>query len=112
MLLQGENEKISIKELFERFGRRCFKTKKPLDIKDRSSWAIDHVLPSRYLYPLTISNAALLSKEANDNKRDRWPSEFYSNSELIELAIEGKHRFEKVIIEGKGHQEGGILKLL
>ena len=86
MLLSGENEPLSIKELFDRFEHKRFKTKKPLDIKDRGSWAIDHILPSKYLYPLTTSNAALLSKEANENKRDRWPSEFYTNNELIKLA--------------------------
>ena len=86
MLLAGCDETISIDELFDRFGHKCFKTKKPLDTRDRKSWAIDHILPSSYLYPLTVSNAALLSKEANDNKRDRWPSEFYTNNELIELA--------------------------
>jgi CRISPR/Cas system Type II protein with McrA/HNH and RuvC-like nuclease domain len=86
MLLAGCDEAISIEDLFNRFDHRCFKTKKPLDITDRKSWAIDHILPSRYLYPLTVSNAALLSKEANDNKRDRWPSEFYTNNELIKLA--------------------------
>jgi CRISPR/Cas system Type II protein with McrA/HNH and RuvC-like nuclease domain len=86
MLLQDKNEVISINNLFERFDHRCFKTKEHLDIKDRGSWAIDHILPSKYLYPLTVANAALLSKEANDNKRDRWPSEFYKNNELVKLA--------------------------
>jgi len=86
MLLADYDEAISISELFDRFDHKCFKTKKPLDINARKSWAIDHILPSKYLYPLTITNAALLSKEANDNKRDRWPSEFYTNNELIELA--------------------------
>jgi len=86
MLLSEENERLSIKKLFDRFEHKCFKTKKTLDIKDRGSWAIDHILPSKYLYPLTTSNAALLSKKANENKRDRWPSEFYTNNELIKLA--------------------------
>lgn len=86
MLLKGEDEVISIDGLFERFDHRCFKTKIRLDENDRRSWAIDHILPSMYLYPLTVSNAALLSKGANDNKRDRWPSEFYTNTELVELA--------------------------
>jgi CRISPR/Cas system Type II protein with McrA/HNH and RuvC-like nuclease domain len=57
-----------------------------LDINNRKTWAIDHILPSKYLYPLTVSNAALLSKEANDNKRDQLPSKYYTNNELIELA--------------------------
>jgi len=86
MLLEGENRDISPEDLFVRFGGRCFKTKKPLNINDRKSWAIDHILPSKYLYPLTVENAALLSAEANNNKRDRWPSEFYTNNELIELS--------------------------
>jgi len=86
LLLEGENQKIEIEKLFQRFDSKCFKTKKPLDINDRSSYNIDHILPSKYLYPLTSQNAALLSKEANDSKSDRWPSEFYTNSELIELA--------------------------
>lgn len=87
LLLEGENERLNFKELFERFGSRCFKTRKVLDINDRGSWAIDHLLPSRFLYPLRKENAVLLSREANGNKRDRWPSQFYTNNELKRLAI-------------------------
>jgi len=86
MLLQGENERISHKELFKRFNASCFKTGKTLDMKARDTWAIDHIMPSKYLYPLTVRNAALLCQEANENKRDRWPSKFYSNTQLIRLA--------------------------
>jgi len=86
LLLVGENERLDFKDLFERFEGKCFKTGKPLKIEDRISWAIDHILPSRWLYPLSKENAALLSKEANDNKRDKWPSEFYTNNELKRLA--------------------------
>src|SRR3989338_538448 len=86
LLLEGENKTIAIADLFKRFGSRCFKTKQPLDINKRDTWEIDHILPSRWLYPLTKENAALLSTEANNNKRDKWPSEFYTNNELIELA--------------------------
>jgi len=86
LLLAGENERLDINELFKRFDGKCFKTGKDLDINDRKSWAIDHILPSRWLYPLSNKNAALLSKEANGNKRDKWPSEFYTNNELKQLA--------------------------
>ncbi len=58
LLLEGENERIDFKELFDRFGNRCFKTGKMLNINDRGSWAIDHILPSRFLYPLRKNNAA------------------------------------------------------
>ncbi len=86
LLSKGEDQPVNIRDLFKRFGGKCFKTKKVLNIHDRSSWAIDHILPSTWLYPETTENAALLSREANSAKRDKWPSEFYSNHELIELA--------------------------
>ncbi len=86
LFLEGENEPIDFQELFDRFGGRCFKTKAPLDIDKRDTWAVDHILPSKYLYPLKMENAALLSKNANENKRDKWPSKFYTNNELMELA--------------------------
>lgn len=86
LFVVDQNESINIQDLFNRFGSKCFKTGKPLDISKTGSWHIDHILPSKYLYPLTIRNAALLSAEANSNKRDRWPSEFYTNKELVELA--------------------------
>jgi hypothetical protein len=86
LFLDEENESIDFNDLFKRFDGKCFKTKIKLDIEDRNSWAIDHILPSKYLYPLKKENAALLSKEANNNKRDSWPSKFYTNNELIELA--------------------------
>ncbi|WP_304581600.1 hypothetical protein [uncultured Alistipes sp.] len=86
LFVADQNETINVSELFERFGGKCFKTGKLLDISKTGSWHIDHILPSKYLYPLTVRNAALLSAEANSNKRDRWPSEFYTNQELIELA--------------------------
>jgi 5-methylcytosine-specific restriction endonuclease McrA len=86
LLLKGEHKVVNIDELFERFGGKCFKTGKALDISDRGSWAIDHILPSRFLYPLTNENAGLLCREANNNKRDQWPAQFYSNTELKRLA--------------------------
>jgi hypothetical protein len=86
LFLDEENETIDFEDLFRRFDSKCFKTKVKLNIKDRGSWAIDHILPSKYLFPLKKENAALLSREANNSKRDRWPSKFYTNNELIELA--------------------------
>ena len=86
LFVESENEFVDIEDLFKRFDSKCFKTGKPLDINQRETWAIDHILPSRYLYPLNKENAALLSTEANNLKRDRWPSKFYTNNQLIELA--------------------------
>ena len=86
LFIESENVIIDIEDLFKRFSSKCFKTGQELNINQRSTWNIDHILPSKYLYPLNIHNAALLSTEANNNKRDMWPSKFYTNNELIELA--------------------------
>lgn len=86
LLLEGENQNVNIDELFERFGSKCFKTGVIIKKEDRGTWAIDHILPSRWLYPLSPQNAALLSTKANAAKNDKWPSDFYTNEELIRLA--------------------------
>lgn len=86
LLAESVDEPVDIDDLFARFGGKCFKTGVTLDRAARDTWAIDHILPSRWLYPLSRKNAALLSKEANGNKRDQWPSEFYTSPQLLELA--------------------------
>ena len=85
-LLSSTDEKANPKDVFERFGGRCFKTGKILDYNDRKSWHIDHIMPSKYFWPLTTDNAALLSSEANEAKSGKWPSEFYTDKELVELS--------------------------
>lgn len=85
-LLKGVNEPIKIEDLFDRFKSKCFKCSKKLDRKLRGTWAIDHILPSRFLFPLKLENSALLCTGCNNSKHGRWPSEFYTNNELIQLS--------------------------
>lgn len=86
LIVSDYEEKLDIQALFARFDGKCFKTGKSLDITKTGTWHIDHILPSKYLYALNTRNAALLSDEANANKRDQWPSQFYTPQELVELA--------------------------
>lgn len=86
LLVKVSDEKLDIKSLFERYNYKCFKTGIDLKIEDSASWQIDHTLPSKYFYPLSIRNSTLLSKDANQNKSDSWPSQYYTNDELIKLA--------------------------
>lgn len=86
LMVADQNETIDIEDLFSRFEGKCFKTNTPLKIEERNSWDIDHIMPSLYLWPLTKENAALLSRGANNSKKAKWPSKFYTNSELIRLA--------------------------
>lgn len=85
-LLQVVNTSVDFDDLFHRFDARCFKCGKPLTRRDRATWAIDHILPSRYLFPLTFENAALLCAGCNNSKHGQWPSKFYTNNELIKLS--------------------------
>jgi hypothetical protein len=86
LLLEGETKSLDLKDLFRRFESKCFKCTKALDFKRRGSWAVDHILPSKFLYPLIRENAALLCTSCNNGKHDRWPSQYYSNNELIGLS--------------------------
>ena len=117
LFVESENMAIDIEDLFKRFDSKCFKTGKKLDINQRNTWNIDHILPSKYLYPLNVANAALLSTEANSNKRDMWPSKFYTNNELIELAkITGANlellSSSKPIINHNTNVNSGVAKYL
>lgn len=85
-LLSKTEEHANTKEVFDRFNGCCFKTGKKLNYEERSSWHIDHILPSKYFYPLTDDNAALLSNDANESKSGKWPSEFYTDKELVRLS--------------------------
>lgn len=86
LLLEGQNQSIDLKELFHRFENKCFKCARPLAFGKRGSWEVDHILPSKYLYPLTRENAALLCAGCNNTKHGRWPRDYYSNNELIALS--------------------------
>jgi hypothetical protein len=86
LLVATSDEKLDVHALFKRFSYKCFKTGTELKIEEPSTWQIDHTLPSKYFYPLSIQNATLLSTGANQNKSGSWPQTFYTNEELIHLA--------------------------
>jgi hypothetical protein len=82
--------KIDSKEIYERFGYKCFKCGVDLsqDIQEQSverGGNLDHTLPAKFLWPLTTHNATLLCRQHNGEKAEKWPSEFYSDLELKRL---------------------------
>jgi len=80
--------KITSKEIFERFGYRCFKCKADLrNVVDTKERPLDHTLPAMFLWPLTTENATLLCRLHNGEKSGKWPVEYYSDKELKELAV-------------------------
>lgn len=86
--LAGETGRIDSKSIFEKFGGRCFKCNRELRYMaaGQKQFNLDHTLPARLLWPLSTDNATLLCSACNNEKHDRWPSDFYSPPELRTLA--------------------------
>lgn len=70
-------------DVWERFGRRCFKCGTPL--ADPRDMHLDHTRPLALLWPLD-ETATALCETHNSEKRDRAPVEFYDPDELGRLA--------------------------
>ena len=82
--LSREGGKIDSRAIFDKFGGRCFKCRRELHytITGQKDFNLDHTLPARLLWPFTTDNATLLCSNCNNQKHDRWPSDFYNTLEL------------------------------
>ncbi|MER6187620.1 HNH endonuclease signature motif containing protein [Streptomyces sp. NPDC001652] len=69
-------------QVWERFDRRCFNCKKGISLNQVQ---LDHTRPLAYLWPID-EHATCLCAECNNNKTDRFPVDFYSESQLRELS--------------------------
>ncbi|MFE6284522.1 HNH endonuclease [Streptomyces sp. NPDC057877] len=69
-------------QVWERFERRCFNCKKKISLNQVQ---LDHTRPLAYLWPID-EHATCLCAECNNNKKDRFPVEFYSELQLRELS--------------------------
>ncbi|MFE3675910.1 HNH endonuclease [Streptomyces griseus] len=69
-------------QVWERFDRRCFNCAKSIPL---SQVQLDHTRPLAYLWPID-EHATCLCAECNNNKKDRFPVDFYSESQLRELS--------------------------
>ena len=67
--------------ILDKFNHRCFKC--GLEV-DETTMDLDHTMPLAYLYRLD-NTATCLCKSCNSKKHDHFPSDYYSESELIEL---------------------------
>jgi hypothetical protein len=68
--------------IWERFGRKCFRCKKPLQLKEVH---LDHTRPMAYLYPID-EHATCLCAVCNNYKTDRFPVDAYTSMQLKELS--------------------------
>lgn len=97
ILMGKEKMKISQDKLLKKFQNKCFRCGVKVNRKTKR---MDHTLPAKLLWPLGIG-PTVLCKDCNDRKAERWPSEFYSDSELKKLSAKTGIRFS--ILKGKPH---------
>ncbi len=93
-VFRGEEKfKLDEKALLKDFGNVCFKCKKDLSSASRSDYHVDHVLPAKYLWRLEDAMTPLC-KKCNLEKRDSWPSIFYTKTQLKDLSLRTGVPFE------------------
>ncbi|WP_213181330.1 HNH endonuclease [Enterococcus lactis] len=68
--------------IWNRFNKRCFYCQKKISLKEMH---LDHTMPLAYLYNLD-EHATCLCAEHNSRKSDKFPKDFYSEEQLIELS--------------------------
>ena len=69
-------------QVWERFGQRCFYCAKPLTLEEVQ---LDHTRPLAYLWPID-EHATCLCAEHNNAKSDKFPVDFYTESQLKDLS--------------------------
>lgn len=104
------SRKIESENIYKRFSYRCFKCGKDLQGVGTKERPLDHTLPAVFLWPLTTENATLLCREHNSEKSDKWPSAYYSDSELRNLAVLTGVQYET--LAGQPHYNPEAIKRL
>ena len=69
-------------QVWERFGRKCFYCGKALELEEVQ---LDHTRPLAYLWPID-EHATCLCAEHNNQKKEKFPVEFYTEEQLQELS--------------------------
>lgn len=69
-------------QVWKRFGRRCFYCGKKLRLGEVQ---LDHTRPLAYLWPID-EHATCLCADHNNQKKDKFPVDFYTPQQLAELS--------------------------
>ncbi len=69
-------------QVWERFERKCFYCDKDLELDDVQ---LDHTRPLSYLFPIDV-HATCLCAEHNNQKKDKFPVDFYNEDQLRRLS--------------------------
>ena len=81
--LLADEQKVKYDTIYERFEGKCFNCRKRVSKKEGK---LDHTLPAKFLWPLQ-NGPTLLCSKCNNEKHDKWPSEYYREEKLRKLSV-------------------------
>ncbi len=80
--------RVSRKAIEKKYDYKCFNCGTDLSqVTANKEKPIDHTLPVYYLWPATTDSGTLLCHTCNGNKTGKWPSQFYTDAKLHQLAV-------------------------
>lgn len=80
--------RVSRKAIERKYNHKCFNCGADLSlVTTNKEKPIDHTLPVYYLWPATTDSGTLLCRTCNGNKTGKWPSEYYTDAKLHQLAV-------------------------
>lgn len=80
--------RVSRRTIEAKYNHKCFCCGKDLSsVTSNKEKPIDHTLPVKYLWPATTDSGTLLCRDCNGGKSGTWPSDFYKDAKLHELAV-------------------------
>jgi hypothetical protein len=88
-------------QVWEKFERKCFFCKKTVKL---NGFQLDHTRPLAYLWAID-EYATCLCPEHNNLKKDKFPVDFYTEDQLLELSNITGLEYEKLIIRDVNQEQ-------
>ncbi len=88
-------------QIWKKFGRKCFFCNEPIEL---DGFQLDHTRPLSYLWPID-EHATCLCPEHNNQKKDKFPIEFYTEDQLKSLSEITGLSYEELTIKDVNQKE-------
>jgi hypothetical protein len=82
----NEKNKVDYKKLWNKYNGKCFKCDISIPFENTGDKGLDHTLPHSLYWNFSTEDSTLLCTGCNGSKNNKWPSEFYTEEELVRLS--------------------------